>query len=128
MIACNISSDRELVMPIRLLDANQHVHRVEAVVDTGFEGDLSLPPDRIRDLGLRFVQHIDMVVATGRTFRVNSYYGTAIWRGERRPIRILEAEGKPLIGINLMWGSLLTAEMTDNGAVSIGPLPAGVSG
>lgn len=128
MIAGHINANRELVMPIRLLDANQHVHRLEAVVDTGFEGDLSLPPDRIRDLGLRFVQHIDMVVATGRTFRVNSYYGIAIWRGERRPIRILEAEGRPLIGVNLLWGSLLTAEMTDNGAVTIGPLTGEVSG
>ena len=128
VIAGSINSNRELVMPIRVLDANQHAHRVEAVVDTGFEGYLSLSPDWISDLGLRFVQHIDMVVATGRIFQVNSYHGIVIWRGQRRPIRILEAEGRPLIGINLLWNSLLTAEITDNGTVNITPLPTETAG
>jgi len=128
MIEGHVNSHRELVVPVRLLDANEHVHRFEAVVDTGFEGYLSLPPEQISAMGLRFSQHIDMVVATGRTFEVNSYFGIAIWRGERRPIRILEAENTPLIGTALLWGSLLTAEMTDNGAVAIGPLPAGATG
>jgi hypothetical protein len=40
----------------------------------------------------------------------------------------LESEGTPLVGTELLWGSLLTAEMIDNGAVTIGPLPAGISG
>ena len=46
----------------------------------------------------------------------------------KRPVRILEAEGTPRIGTALLWGSLLTAEMIDDGAVTIGPLTAGVSG
>ena len=128
MIGGHVNSHRELVVPVRLLDANEHVHRLEAVVDTGFEGHLSLSPEQISAMELRFSQRIDMVVATGRTFEVNSYFGIVIWRGERRPIRILEAEGDPLIGTALLWGSLLTAEMTDNGAVAIGPLPAGATG
>ena len=128
MIAGNLNPDGELVVPIRVLDANAHVHRFEAVVDTGFEGYLSLSPEQISDLGLIFAQRIDMVVATGRTFQVNSYEGTVLWRGELQPIRILEAEGRPLIGISLLWGSLLTAEITDNGEVTISPLPAETSG
>jgi hypothetical protein len=69
-----------------------------------------------------------MVLATGRLVQVNAYAGTVLWRGERRQVRILESEGTPLIGTALLWASLLKAEMIDNGAVSIGPLPAGISG
>lgn len=128
MIAGNVSENGDLIIPIRVLDANKHVHRFEVVVDTGFGGDLSLLPYQIEDLGLLPSSPVDMVLATGLEVLVNAYEGTVLWRGEQRPVRILEAEGTPLIGINLMWGSLLTAEMTDNGEVSIGPLPAGVSG
>ena len=128
MIFGSVSEAGDLIIPIRVLDANGHVHRFEVVVDTGFGGDLSLLQHQIQDLGLRLSSPVDMVLATGLEVVVSSYEGTVLWRGERRPVRILEAEGTPLIGINLMWGSLLNAEITDNGAVTIGPLPAGVSG
>lgn len=124
----SVSEDADLIIPVRVLDANGHVHRFEAIVDTGFRGDLSLLPHQIQDLGLPPSLPIDMILATGLEVLVNSYEGTVLWRGERRPIRILEAEGDPLVGTALLWGSLLIAEMTDHGAVTIGPLPAGVSG
>lgn len=128
MIFGHINQDRELVAPVRVLDANDHVHRYEAILDTGFDGALSLPRHLIQELGLPPTEPIEMVLATGRQVQVNAYAGTVLWRGERRHVRILEAEGSPLIGIALMWGGLLTAEITDNGAVTIGPLAAGVSG
>ena len=33
-----ISDNLELVTPVRILDANEHVHRMEAHIDTGFNG------------------------------------------------------------------------------------------
>ncbi len=128
MIVGSINQDGDLAVPVRVLDANRHVHRFEVVVDTGFRGDLSLLPYQIRDLGLLPSLPIEMILATGLEVVVNSYEGTVLWRGEPRPIRILEADNTPLIGTALLWDSLLTAEMTDHGAVTIGPLPAGVSG
>ena len=124
MTTGRINQDRELIAPIRVLDANGYVHRFEAVIDTGFDGDLSLPSNLLAPLGMPYSEPGEMVVATGRVFDVIAYEGIAIWRGERRPIRILEAEGDPLIGIGLLWGSLLTDEITDNGEVAISPLPA----
>ena len=128
MIVGSINQDGDLTVPVRVLDANQHVHRFEVVVDTGFRGDLSLLPYQIRDLGLEPSLPIEMILATGLEALVNSYEGTAVWRDGTRPVRILETDNTPLIGTALLWGSLLSAEMTDHGAVTIGPLPAGVSG
>ena len=128
MITGRINQDGELIAPIRVLDTNGYVHRFEAVIDTGFDGDLSLPGNFVAPLGMPYSEPSEMVVATGRIFDVIAYEGIAIWRGERRPIRIIETEGDPLIGIGLLWGSLLTAEITENGEVTISPLPSETSG
>ena len=128
MIAGSVNTRGDLLVPIRVLDANGHVHRVEAVVDTGFNGYLALPSGLIEQLGVTATELVDMGLATDLVVTVESFEGIVLWRGERRSVEILEAEGTPLIGTALLWDSLLTAEMTDNGAVAIGPLPAGVSG
>lgn len=127
MIAGSVSRHGALVVPVRALDDKGYVHRFEAIVDTGFEGYLSLLPHQIRDLGLGSPQLTDMVLANDVEIQVNSYEGMVLWRGEQRPVQIIEAEGTPLIGISLLWGSLLTAEITDNGEVAISPLPAEIS-
>ena len=128
MILGIVSVRGDLLVPIRLLDANGHIHRVEAVIDTGFNGYLALPSDLIQQLGVPAAEPVDMGLATNMVVTVESFEGVVLWRGERRPVEILESEGTPLVGTALLWGSLLTAEITDNGAVAIGPLPAGASG
>ena len=128
MMSGTVNSSGELMVPIRILDANEHIRRFEAIVDTGFTGDLTLPSEYTRELGLIVEQTVDAVVANEETLALNSFRGTVLWRGERKSIRIIEVEGTPLIGIGLLWDSLLTAEITDNGAVTIGPLPAEITG
>ena len=123
-----ISGNRELVMPLRLLDVNEHIHRIEANIDTGFNGHLTLPPDSLRLLGLVAARPMDLRMANNATETFSTFRGTVLWRNQRRTVRIIESEGDPLVGTALLWGSLLTAEMTDNGAVAIGPLPAGATG
>lgn len=123
-----ISDNWELVMPMRILDANDHVHRMEAHIDTGFNGEFTLPHDFIELLGLEPEQPMALTMANGEMETFPTFLGVMLWQGHRRSVRIIESEGVPLIGTELLWGSLLTAEMTDNGAVTIGPLPAGASG
>lgn len=123
-----ISDNWELVVPVRVLDGKEHVHRIEAHIDTGFNGQITLPPDFIELLGLEPAQPIALTMANGERETFPTFFGAVLWHGHRRSARIIESEGVPLIGTELLWGSLLTAEMTDNGAVTIGPLPAGVSG
>ena len=69
-----------------------------------------------------------MTLAADVVINVDVYEGVVIWRGQRRPVKVVEAEGTPLVGLALMWNSLLTAEITENGAVTIGPLPEDASG
>ena len=123
-----ISNNWELVVPVRVLDRNEHVHRIEAHIDTGFNGLFTLPPDVIASLGLEPAQPIALTMANNATETFPTFRGILLWQDWRRVVRIIESEGAPLIGTELLWGSLLTAEMIDNGVVTIGPLPAGVTG
>ena len=124
MISGNVSADWDLLAPVRVLDHNGHVRRFEAVVDTGFNGHLALPPHLVRDLGLPLIREVEMVVATGLTVSVDPYEAVVLWQNQRIRVPVMESEGDPLIGIGLLWGSLLTAEITDNGDVTISPLSA----
>lgn len=113
---------RELVVPVTVLDESEASLALECVVDTGFDGDLTLPPAVIQHLRLQRMETITVVAANEANLRLNAYRGVILWQGQRRAVRIIEAEGSPLIGIGLLWGSFLTATITDNGAVTVGPL------
>ena len=123
-----INQDRELVVRVEVLDWDEKIHPVDCVVDTGFGGELTLPPMVIYQLGLELIESIIAIAANEERLRLNAYRGIVLWENHRREVRILEAEGTPLIGIALLWGSLLTAEITDDGEVTISPLPAETSG
>ena len=123
-----MSDNWELVLPVRVFDRNDHVHRIEAHIDTGFNGQFTLPSVSIQLLDLEPARPIALTMANGDMGTFPTFFGVLLWQGQRREVRIIESEGAPLIGTELLWGSLLTAEMTDNGAVTIGPLPAGVTG
>ena len=58
-----IGNNRELVMPLRLLDVNEHVHRIEANIDTGFNGHLTLPPGLTHLLGFISDKPLDLTMA-----------------------------------------------------------------
>lgn len=117
-----INRDHELVVPLTVLDSNDASLVLECVVDTGFSGDLTLPPAIIQRLRLGQAEAITVITANEAATRLNAYRGVILWQRQRRAVRIIEAEGTPLIGIGLLWGNLLTAAITDNGDVTIGPL------
>lgn len=122
MIHGQISPSLDLIVPVYVLDQNDHAHRLEAAVDTGFTGDLTLPPDRIRRLGLVPGESIDLTMANDATESFATYYGSVLWRGARIEIQVVEAAGTPLIGMSLLLGNLLTAAIDYGGAITISPL------
>jgi len=95
---------------------------VEFTIDTGFEGELSLPPHLARQIagddgGMQSVR-----LATGLTVAADFYSVEIEWHGAGRIIEMLVLEGNPLLGLDLMRGSLLSVAMEEGGDVSIEPL------
>jgi hypothetical protein len=46
MISGNVTGDREIVIAVEALTANRSVVSIRAIVDTGFNGYLTLPSDQ----------------------------------------------------------------------------------
>ncbi len=96
---------------------------IEAEVDTGFNGGLSLPLERMRSLGWIYRTEEAVIFADGREDRVDIYRGIVLWQGTPRLVFVMAAEAKPPLGVGLLGGNRLTIDFHPGGQVLILPLP-----
>jgi clan AA aspartic protease len=95
---------------------------IEFIVDTGFDGDLALPQSMISRLEATISDAHDVRLADGSQ-QERAYYEVSLeWQQESRLAEVLVLEYQPLLGVGLMEGSLLQAEMQTGGEVSLEPL------
>lgn len=47
------------------------------------------------------------------------YFAKVLWHGQEREVLALQADGGPLIGMSLLYGSRLVLEVINNGNVTI---------
>jgi clan AA aspartic protease len=97
---------------------------VEAVVDTGFDGSLTLPSDLVAELGLPFTVRGIVLLGDGTRRPFDAHEGVVLWNGQPRRISVEVADTEPLLGMRLMYGSELKIEIVENGAVSLHELSA----
>ncbi len=77
--------------------------KVEAWIDTAFDGHLVMPKSEIVRLGLGVLADTDAVLAGGSTTRLRCYYCVVDWLGEMTPIQVVENAGSlPLVGTALL--------------------------
>lgn len=119
MITGTVNADREAVIKLKIVGTNGREEAIDAVVDTGFTGFLTLPPSLIASLGLPFQSHQQIILGDGNLYPVNVYTGSVEWEGRTRRIDIEEADTTPLVGMALMYGYKLTVEDRDGGSVTI---------
>lgn len=96
---------------------------IEAVIDTGFDGELTLPPDLITSLGLPQMTQEEVVLGDGTVRTVQMYAASVVFVEQARRILVGEAETTPLIGTDLLRGFLLLIEFWDGGQVEIWESP-----
>ncbi len=95
---------------------------VEAVVDTGFDGELTLPSRTIRRLGYPYAGSAGGILADGSEVQFDFHDGQVLWHGAVRPVAVIAAEGQPLIGMALLRGSRLSVEVLPGGEVTVSEL------
>ena len=96
---------------------------IDAVIDTGFTGQLVLPPEAVDRLGLPGRGRQRAILADGRTVEVNVYLARVIWHGRERAVQVLATEGGPLVGMALLRGSRLRVDAAPDGLVLVEELP-----
>src|SRR5438270_384079 len=84
---------------------------IEAIIDTGFTGSLSLPLAVIVALGLPFRRRSRAILADGRSIRFDVYEAQVLWDGRWRRVPVSAAEAVPLVGMGLLHGYELTLQI-----------------
>ena len=100
--------------PGRFVKGQLHVHSTWS-----FDGWLSLPPDFIAALGLRWQRFGRAVLADGSESVFNIYRGVVLWDGQPQTILIYEMDAEPLIGMSLMYGYELVLPVLDGATFSL---------
>ena len=127
MISGIVNSSIEAVIRLIASGTASVGHEFDAVVDTGFSGDVTLPDDVIRMLGLNWLGIGIGEMADGREEMFDVYAGHVLWDGQPRRVEIEAAATLPLIGMNLLRGSTLRIDVIPGGAVQIKSLPASIN-
>jgi clan AA aspartic protease len=119
MIIGMVNADFEPIIPLSVCDSDGKIYTQDAIVDTGFNGWLSLPTDLITQLNLRWKRRGRAILGDGSECVFNVYEAVLVWDGDLLTIPIDEADSEPLVGMSLMEGYQLTVQVFENGLVEL---------
>src|SRR5947209_19804881 len=119
MITGVVNAHLEATLRLTLRGPVGQIRRVNVVIDTGFDGWLSLPPGLIAHLGLPWHRRGRAILADGSESIFNIYAGVVVWDRRRRALPIDEADTTPLVGTALLAEYELKAEFRPRGKVTI---------
>ena len=122
MITGQVTANREAVIELEIVSSNQKTERVEAVIDTGFNGYLTLPSNLVNRLNLQLAGNRRATLGDGNTVVLDVYLAKVIWHGQEREVLVLQAEGGPLVGMSLLYGNRVILTIVNGGDVTIDPL------
>ena len=114
-----VNAHLEAIIAVPLLGSAGQTKEVDAVVDTGFNGFLTLPPMMVADLGLPVVGDGEAVLADGSEAVFYVHRVTVLWDGQPRAVEAGAVGGDPLVGMALMEGHDLSIQVRDGGRVVI---------
>jgi clan AA aspartic protease len=124
MILSNVNANVELVVSVGVADLTGRELDIEFLIDTGFTGDLALPPMVISAFGLPFVTYIVTRLADGTTRYEPLYRAVILWDGAPRIVQVIaSAGGLPLLGMGLLRNHDLHARVRPGGEIRIEKIP-----
>ena len=109
----------EATLPLAIGNSIGQREIIETVIDTGFDGFLSLPSATITRLGLPWSISSTATLGDGSETMFDFYTGIVIWDGQYRTIDIAESETEPLLGMGMLYGYRLTVDAVQGGIVKI---------
>ena len=111
------------MVAVDIMDDEGRRRSVEAILDTGFAGYMTLPPESIHQLGLPSVGQRTFELANGELFEFQVYLGPVSWHGRPSDALVLQSDSVPLLGMTLLWDSRVTMDAVNDGEVTIEELP-----
>jgi clan AA aspartic protease len=118
MMLGKVNQNCEAILPVVLRNIDI-MQSVDAVIDTGFSGFLTLPSGIIAALDLTWKGRDVATLGDGTSCIFEVYIATVIWDGEYRVIDINGSETVPLIGMRLLRGYDLRIQAIEGGTVTV---------
>lgn len=122
MISGTVWPNRRAIVSVELLGADGQFQPFDFALDTGFDGDLSLPSQTLHGLAVAADSERTFELADGSRITAYTWSATALWDGTPRTVLVVESPGELLLGMDLLWQSRITLEARAYGRVEIAPL------
>ena len=119
MIIGVVSADREATTRLTVRAPGGGDLEVELVIDTGFNGWISLPATLIAQLDLPWRRRGRGELADGSATIFDIYEATVDWDGQLRRVWVDEIDAAPLLGTALLDGHELRIQVWSGGNVTI---------
>jgi clan AA aspartic protease len=123
MIAGVVNAALEATIRLTVAGASGEVHEIEAVIDTGLSGFLTLPSTLIAALEWPLLGRQQGLLADGNLHVLDIYAVPVIWDGRPRTVETEAVDAQPLIGMSLLLGSERRIQVANGGMVTIEAMP-----
>ncbi|MGI0495601.1 clan AA aspartic protease [Alkalinema pantanalense CENA528] len=114
-----VNSRREATLSLVVGNSSGRREVINTVIDTGFDGFLSLPSEIIVRLGLPWTISNSATLGDGSEVLFDFYTATVIWDGQYREVDIAAAETEPLLGMAILYRYRLQVDNVEGGIVKI---------
>ena len=119
MIQGYVNDAYEAIISFTLQGPLGQTRDIEAVIDTGYTGFLTLTPVLVTELQLQYRNRDLAILADGREAIFDVYGVTVLWDGNNRQVDAYVSDATPLVGMRLLHGHNLNIEVMNGGAVAI---------
>lgn len=119
MIKGRVNESYEATVKLNLLDATGKEMEIEAIIDTGYTGYLTLPTALIEVMGLLWQGQNEALLADGTSRIFDVYDGIVSWDGHERAIYVDAIDTETLVGMGLLRGHGLRVDVVRDGMVTI---------
>ena len=122
MIEGKVNDANEEIIRLRLLPPTDNAPlEIDAVVDTGFSGEMTLSETLIQSLELSWLCRENGRLADGSVVAFDVYVANVMWGEHKRTVEVASAD-ETLVGMGLIKGHHLKLDAVTGGRVTIGPL------
>ena len=119
MIVGAVSTAYEPVVRLKVQGPSGHSQEIRAIVDTGYNGYLTLPPGLASALELPYVTTNPAYLADGSEVTFEVYGVTVLWDGRPREVDAHMSDTTPLVGMRLMDSHSVYVDVEKGGRVVI---------
>jgi clan AA aspartic protease len=119
MIFGVVNNNCEAIIKVAVGGVNLPKIAIDAVIDTGFTGFLSLPLSIITDLDLPWHYRDIGILGDGSEAVFEIYKASVIWDSQNQVIDVATSDSDLLVGMSLLYGFKLQIETIEGGLVTI---------